>query len=42
MPSSTEEIIPRTVRSWNEPGALHVAFTDNGIGIAKRTHWQGF
>lgn len=24
-----------TVRSWNESGMLHVAFTDNGIGIAK-------
>jgi len=24
-----------TVRSWNEPGALHVAFTDNGIGISR-------
>lgn len=24
-----------TVRTWNEPGELHVAFTDNGIGIAR-------
>lgn len=24
-----------TVRSWNDAGRLHVAFTDNGIGIAK-------
>lgn len=24
-----------TVRSWNDDGALHVAFTDNGIGIGK-------
>ena len=24
-----------TVRSWNEPGTLHVAFTDNGIGISR-------
>jgi len=24
-----------TVRSWNEPGELHVAFIDNGIGIAR-------
>ena len=24
-----------TVRSWNDAGHLHVAFTDNGIGIAK-------
>ena len=28
--------VPRlTVRSWNDAGRLHVAFTDNGIGIAK-------
>jgi len=24
-----------TVRTWNEPGELHAAFTDNGIGIAR-------
>lgn len=24
-----------TIRTWNEPGELHAAFTDNGIGIAR-------